>query len=450
MKIRDMVIKDLKVALSDRSAILLLLVMPIVLMAILGLSLTFSFDDASSLEKIKIAIVKEYNPEEEIDQLLQLISQNTSSSPDELDLGDFDLEKIFFDDFLGNVDLKNIIEYQILDKEDANKMLQDKKVTAIVILPKGFIKDTMINFGTTFRNVVDIQVIGRTDKNIGTTIVEEIMRGFTDMLNYNISAKNSFVRLYSSLGFEEDVSNHIELLTEKIQKILSTERPDVQYEALNNRPPMNSRAYYAFAMTAMFILYSAGYGSKILLEEKDIKTYDRMSASGVEQSTIVIGKAFTIFLVILIQSIISLTFSSLVLGVDWGNIINVLIIFIFSSISVAGLGIMLSAVVYKSGSYNMANVFTSFIVQVMAVFGGSMVPLEVMPGAMRIMSNFVPNGLMLKSLMKNYYGYGLNQFVVNILALGAMGLIFMVIATIILKKGGKNHVKHTAVEAHEA
>lgn len=451
MKIRDMIIKDLKIALSDRSAIALLLIMPMVLMGILGFSLTLAFDDEPSLEKVKIAIVKEYDYQKEVDGLLELMSANSETDSADIELGDFNLEDIFFEEFLGNEDLQDIIEYEILDRNEAVQKLNSKDITAMVIIPKGFIKDTMINFGTSFRNVVKINVIGRTDKNIGTTIVEEVMRGFTDMLNYNISAKNSITRLYSSLEIKDDIEEHIEPLTDKIQYVLATERPEVEYEPLNNRSPMNSRAYYAFAMTAMFTLFSAGYGSKLLLEERDMKTYDRMSASGVKQSTIVIGKAATIFFIILVQLIISYIFSTLVLRVDWGNILNLLLIFIASAFCISGFGIMLATIVFKSESYNLGNVFTSFIVQIMSVLGGSMMPLENLPSFARVVSNFMPNGLILKAFMKNYYGYGLEESALYLVALFIMGLLFMIIATVILMKGRRgNHVKHFAIKADAA
>lgn len=176
MKIRDMIIKDLKIMLSDKSAIMMLIIMPIILMTILGFSLTMSFKDSTSMEKIKIAVVKEYELEQENKDLIDLIPKESDFDINEMDFGDFNIDKLFFEDFLGNEEIKDIIEYIILTKDEATKKLTDKEITAIVILPKGFIKDTMVNFGTTFRNIVNIEVIGRTDKNIGSTIVEEVVR----------------------------------------------------------------------------------------------------------------------------------------------------------------------------------------------------------------------------------------------------------------------------------
>ncbi|WFA08756.1 ABC transporter permease [Tissierella sp. Yu-01] len=449
MKIRDMVFKDFRIALSDRAVIIELMLMPIILMTILGFALTISFKDYSNSESIKIAVVKEYDIEVEKKQLLDMIPIESNIDINDIDFGDFHMERIFFEDFLGNNDLKEIIQYEILTKENALEKLEDREITAIVILPNGFIRDTMINFGTSFRNVVDIEVIGRTDKNISTTIVEEIIKGFSDILNYNISAKNTFSRIYSREGVEGNISDHIKLITERISNILGTERPELEFEQLNDRPPMNSRAYYSFGMTAMFILFGAGYGSKFLLEEKRMGTYDRMSASGVKKSTIVIGKACTIFLVGLTQMLITYIFSTIVLKVQWGEFINLVIIFIASAFTVAALGTMLASITYHAGSYNIANMFTSFIVQIMSVLGGSMVPIEVMPGFARFASKLVPNGLMMNAVMKNYYGYGMEEISLSIVGLLVYGLVFFTIAIYLLLKEGRkvSHVKRVNAKA---
>lgn len=447
MKVIDIIKKDLRISFSDKEAIILLIIMPIILISVLGLSLSFSFKDFSEMEKVKIAVVKEYNLEMEKDELLSLIPEDVDIS--EVDFGDFDFENIFFEDFLGNDEIEEILEHQIVSKDEATKLLKNKEITAIVILPKGFIKDTMVNFGTNFRNVVEIKVVGSTDRNIGSTIVEEVIKGFSDILNYEISAKNSFTRIYNRLEVEDDIGEHIEIIIERISTILETERPEIEYEPLNDRPPMTSRAYYAFGMTAMFVLFGAGYGSKFLLEEKHMKTYDRMSIGGVKKSSIVIGKAATIFLIIFIQMIVLYLFSTFTLKVEWGHFGTLLIIFVASAFAVAGLGILLASIVYSSDSYNIGNLFTSFLVQVLSVLGGSMIPIESMPSFARMASNFTPNGLVLKALMKNYYGYSFGEYFAYILGLLVFGIIFSVISVWILNKAERrsNHVKHIDAKA---
>ncbi len=451
MKIRDMIMKDLKIIFSDKSAIMMLIIMPIILMTILGYSLTMSFKDTSSMEKINIAVVKEYEMEQEKEDLIDLIPKDSDIDIKQINFEDYNIEKIFFEEFLENEEIKDILKYEILTKEDAIKKLTNKELTAIVVLPKGFIRDTMVNFGTTFRNLVNIEVIGRTDKNIGSTIVEEIIKGFTDIMTYNIASKNAFSRIYVWENIEGNVNDHIELLMDRISKTMTNDRSELEYEPLNNRPPMNSKAYYAFAMSAMFILYGASYGAKFLLEEKEMGTYGRMSASGVKKLTIVIGKASVVFISTMMQLIITYIYSSLVLGVDWGSKLNLLFIFISAAFSIASLGIMLAVIVYLMRNYNTVNAFISFLIQIMAALGGSIIPVETMPSMLRIASNFTLNGLTIKALMKNYHGYGIEGFVLYIFLLISMGIVFTIIAACLLKNEGRrvNYVKHTNAEANE-
>lgn len=449
MKIRDMVIKELKIAFSDRALIIELIIMPIVLMTILGYSLTFSFGSSANMDKLNIAVVKNYDLEEEKESLLKLIPANSNIDIYDIDFDEFNMDKVFFDDFLGNKELKDIIEYQIMTEDEAIEKLEGKEITAIVILPKGFIKDIMINYGTSFRNIVDIKIIGRTENNINSTIIEEVMKSFTEVMNFNISAKNSFIKVYNRESINDKIEDHMDILLDKINSVLETERTVLKYEQLNNRPPMNSRAYYAFGMTAMFILFGAGYGSKLLLEEKRMGTYDRMSASGVKKSMIVIGKASTIFLIVLAQMIVSYIFSTLFLDVDWGSVANLMLIFAASAFSVAGLGMLLSAIVYIQGSYNIGNLFSTFIIQILSVLSGSMIPIDVMPDFAKYVSNLIPNGLMMKALMKNYYGYRLSEFIGSLCLIFMYGIIFAIIAIFLLQKKVRrsNHEKHIDAKA---
>lgn len=450
MKIRDIIIKDLKIIIKDKSVIMLLILMPIILMTILGSALSFSFNDYSDLDRMKIAVVKEYEVEQEKKDLLALIPKDSNIETKDIDLNGFNIEELFFEDFLLNKDIKNILEYEILTKDEATRRLTKKEISAIVILPKGFIKDNIINFGTTFRNEVKIEIIGRANKNIGTTVVEEIIKGFTDAMNYNISAKNTFSRLYIGEGIEGNINNHIKPLMDRISKIMEMDRLDIEHEPLNNRPPMNSKAYYSFSMTAMFILFSAGNGSKFLLEEKDIGTYDRIKVSGVRSWNIVISKAVTIFIITMIQMIITYGYTSILLGANWGAPLNLILIFIAASFAISGLGMMLASIVYKMESYNVANIFTSFIVQIMAILGGSLIPIEQMPEPVKVASNFMPNGLILKAFMKNYYGYGIEDIALYLIILFGMGILFALIAVYILikEKGGVIYVERSNAKAN--
>ncbi|HCS11992.1 MAG TPA: hypothetical protein DIV40_11110, partial [Clostridiales bacterium] len=60
MKVISIIIKDLKTVLSDKQAIIVTMLMPVILMTILSMALKGSFisSDDVVIEEIKIAVVK--------------------------------------------------------------------------------------------------------------------------------------------------------------------------------------------------------------------------------------------------------------------------------------------------------------------------------------------------------------------------------------------------------
>ena len=61
MKVLRIIVKDLKIVLSDRQALIITLLMPLVLMTILSMALKGSFmsSDDTGMEKIPVALVKQ-------------------------------------------------------------------------------------------------------------------------------------------------------------------------------------------------------------------------------------------------------------------------------------------------------------------------------------------------------------------------------------------------------
>ena len=63
MKVLSIIIKDFKTILSDKQAIIITMLMPLILMTILSMALKGSFigSDDLKVERINIAVVKKYN-----------------------------------------------------------------------------------------------------------------------------------------------------------------------------------------------------------------------------------------------------------------------------------------------------------------------------------------------------------------------------------------------------
>ena len=154
MKYRDIVLKDLTVAIRDKKTLGTTILMPIVLITILSFALTSSFHDFTSVEQIDIAVVKNYNTENEVDSLMKKLSSGELGfKTGEKDLQDIktlvdkiNIDKMFFDEFLENKEIKKIVKYKILDEKTAMNELGKKKISAVIVLPKDFVSDMYINY----------------------------------------------------------------------------------------------------------------------------------------------------------------------------------------------------------------------------------------------------------------------------------------------------------------
>ena len=441
--------------LKDKKILAMTILMPIVLTTILSFALKTSFNDLSTRNKIEIGIVKEYDLNKEVEEFKDMIlsfGESTEIDEDDLSFEEFNMEKIFFDDFLDNEELSKIIDYSLVTKEEGMNKIKDGTLPTIIILPEGFIKDNMVNLFTPFRNQVEIKVIGNPDYNISTMIVEEMVEGFSNIMAYNTLGKNVFMETYLKAGGDNNYIEHLEPIMLKINDVINIKNDEIEVEKLRGRPPMTSLAYYSFSMSAMFMLFAAGFGSKLLLEEKDNQTYGRMLVSGVRKSTIVIGKTFTIFLYTMLQLSIMFVYSNIALKVEWGNFYYVFLVFILSAFAVAGIGIMLASITLKSGNYNVGDVFTTAIVNVMSAIGGSFFPIEMMSPFLRYLSKFTFNGVVIKAFTKIYYGYTLKDLAGQLLVLFITGIVSIGVAIYFLKleeREGAYYEKHNSIKVTE-
>lgn len=447
MRIIDILRKDLKIILSDRKALASMIIMPIILSTILGFALSGSFMSTKdgNVSKFHIAIVKNYSTDKELKKVNEsllgsIIGENLDyKEKDELikSSKELDIEKIFFEEFLGNDELRKIVQYRIEDKGTAMKLLENKEIAAIVVLPENFIYDMTINFLTPFRNIVKIDVIGNPQNTIGFQVTEGIMTGFTDMTSSMIIGKNVFIEAAFEEGINQRVFKNMESIVQEITNNIENLKTNIDYVTLQGKEPISSFQYYAAAMGTMFILFAAGYGSRALLEEKHNITYQRMIVAGTSRLKILIGKFFMIFLFALLQIFIMILYSIIFFKVNWGDLGLIFIISLCTVFSIAGLGTMIAAATFKAGNYKMSAVFENIIIQGMALVGGSFIPFEILPKFMQKLGMLSINGMALRSYLKCMMGYGIGEIKLYLLMLLGLGILFTVCGVMILKsKGG--------------
>lgn len=102
--------------------------------------------------------------------------------------------------------------------------------------------------------------------------------------------------------------------------------------------------YYAVAYLIMFLLYGGMSVSVSLSEEREKGTLHRLYAMPVSVHSMLIGKLFGVTLFSIIQSVVIVSFTKMVYGVNWGmNYYGIALICMLISIATVGFAVILSS-----------------------------------------------------------------------------------------------------------
>ena len=430
MKTWNIIKKDVRILLSDRTALAILILMPIVLMTILGAGLSGSFESGTMVQKYKIGIVKEYE-EVTIDEVIASLPFTDQMDID-LDEIDIDVDQLIFTDVLESEEIQELFTYEIYSKDAGMIALEKGDIKNLVVFPEDFVEDTLINLITPFRNEVTIEVIADPDYYIETQVTRAVFGGFQNYLNHMVNTKNLYTELALKSGLGYAALDNLEQLYTGFEEGFD-EGATIRYQDIESVRTINSVEYYAMAMLSMFILFTGGQGGRMMLEEKNQFTFQRMRLTGISKWQIFLGKFVTVFVVGIVQVTAMIVYTSIVLKVDWGNWVNLIIITVFALLAVASMGTMISAITLRLGNFKVANLMESFIFQVMAFLGGSFMPLEVLPKVFGVISNFTINGLALKAFIFNMQGYGIKEFSGLIINLASITILFTIVGLYIMK-----------------
>lgn len=419
--------KDFRVFFSDPTSVTILLLMPIVLSSILSMALSGAFEFSVRTDPVKIAIVREYDKKSDMEAYQNLYAAFSKSKTEDLP----DPEKIFFQDFLGNEEIKELIQYQILTEEQAKKALEKEQIYSIFYLPERFQYDLLVNMTMPYRNKINLAMEGNENYQIRNQMVQSIIQGFFEEMTEISVSKNILIE-------EAMTGKDTEKIISKITEVL--EKRDAKNQELSFSEQnvglnkmVTSVQYYTLGMLAMFMLFTAGGHSYELLKEKREKTYQREIVAGISFSKILMSQYVSTVLFLLLQQVLLFTFSKLVFGSDFGDPIRLALFSMISAISMAGLSLLLTVISFVNENYAISSIFQNILIYVLALLGGSYLPLEVMPEMVQKIGPYILNGAILKVFLQNATGAEFSKIVPYLIGLLIQGTVFFVAAMVLLK-----------------
>ena len=418
--------KDIKIFLSDKKASLILILMPMILMTILGVAVGGMMK--GDISPAKLAVVKKYKKEAlNLEEIFNVKAESLKNVPEIIDS-----EELFFGKFLDKTEVKKWLTCEIMEENEAKKLYEKGEIDGIIVLGENFYKDLSLSLLGMNKDNIQIELYVDQNNSKGI-IVEEILYEFTDVISYiSIANKSSMEKLmekkeYSKIA--ETMGNNAKIVNEKINGVKNS----FEDKEKENSKKVDGLSYYAIGMTAMFMLFGVTSASRTLLKEKKSGTFGRLIVSGVTYKDILIGKYLFAFFLTLYQFLLIIAYGAVVLKVDYGNLGLLLLTLAISSGSLASISLFLLALTIKSDSFNLINMVETVFIQIMALLGGSMIPITNFPEIMQKASNFLINGIFIKTLLKLSSGGNFVDIKNYLFYILLNGLIFLILATITLK-----------------
>ena len=217
-------------------------------------------------------------------------------------------------------------------------------------------------------------------------VIKQLVLGYMQQLEAARAAILGGVRAIAPSSAQE-LQKTLTSLRQKVEKQYQVASIELQTKEAAGRS-QGIFAYYAVAFGVMFTLLSATNGAGGVLDELERGTIHRLLAAPVTPVLLLVSKFLALWLLGVWQLVAFALFSSLIYGVSWGAPWAVLPIILATAAAAAGFGGLIIGI---SRSREQLNTLSLVFVLVMSLLGGSMWPLETLPGVAQMLSKFTYN-----------------------------------------------------------
>lgn len=381
-------IYELRRLFSSRSMILNMFLLPLLLIFLLGASLSGVVGDkggSTNIDIVRVAVVN-------------LSGEGYESS-------------MMMDSFLKSTALKDIITPIIVNsREAAESGLRTGKYGYAVVVPPGF--DSKVQNGEAAQLEF---ILGKksTDNRVAGTVFDNFLK----TLNYKQSVALTLGPAALNVMAPNSTSN----------------QPSVKLGELSEGGySYTSSQFYAVSMMLMFLLYSGLTVCTSLFNEKENHTLFRINSMPVKGSELFIGKMLGVGVVSIVQCAAIIILTNVLFGVNWGNRPGLLLLFCLLMI-VASMTLSIVISMFSKTGASARNVVTLLTVSMTFISGG-MAPLS--ESWMNSVGAFTINHWAMQAILKMMLHADVSQIMPNLGVLSLICLVLFSAAAISYRKVG--------------
>ena len=418
----NLIRKDFLTISRDRSEVLILLVMPMVLIAILGFALGSIMFGTVEMDPIPVALIIENNLEQDLEHFRedliaeglpeQAIEQMIVSS-ETIDPAE-SLETV-----LRSPELNDLIDLkENYDQDQAKAALATDEVLAVITIPEQFSYQTLLAFYLAEETDASIELFVQDHEQIQATIIEGVISSFSDQYNLELSL------VFATEG-------------EAVESAISAENFGTMTHFSTGKP-VSAFQYYTIGMAVMFALYVASTISSNAFKEKDSHVFARLMITGERPLRYLLSKVISAIVLTIIQLTILFSTSTLFFqtftdtSVEfWATL--ALISFVFALV-IGALAAFMTAIAIQFNNDAISGFFAGGAVVIFAFLGGSLSPVEQFSPLMRELGNWTPNGAMMTAYLQLIQGFNLTEFLPMLYRVLLMAVLFITLAVAIFPK----------------
>ncbi|KMS90413.1 ABC transporter permease [Prauserella rugosa] len=191
--------------------------------------------------------------------------------------------------------------------------------------------------------------------------------------------------------------------------------------------------HYGAGMAVMFAFFVAGTSARALLTDRQLGTLDRMRAAPVPAWAPLAGKAVVGFLLALVSMCTTWLSSELIFGVSWGAPAAVLLLLLAHVFAATMLVLLVAS---RARTDAQVDGYVLGLAFVLALLGGSIVPVYDLPDVLQAAALVTPNGWVSRGLGElAVAGSGVGDVALPIVVLLGIGVVAGVPAFLRFSKG---------------
>ncbi len=351
-------IKDLRLFMSDRRAILLCFVVPIALVTLFA----FAFGAVGQ--------------------------KKGEARPTTLIIADDD-NSVSSKNVIAQLDSLLAYDVYLTSKDSARYMVKKGEEAAVLVFHQGF-GDSM-DAGNTLPITFEFDA----SKEAEVAMLQGSLTGsLMGIVGNKSMIKDAIGRFDNDSPDLDDVSRR--RIHEQIKRNFSSGETKKQSESFIRSVPLiaekqhSPRLIHAVAGTSVMMLLFSVVGMGVsLLDEREQGTLKKLLYSPLRSDTILFGKMLYVNMISVMQLVVMFLFARFAFGLDiFSHVPSLMLMIIVTSFACSSFGVLLASV---AKSRQQVQAFSTLIVMVMSCIGGSMVPSFAMPSFMQKMSVFSVN-----------------------------------------------------------